>query len=156
MDVRVDLLEEKKSLTVETLLTNFGSGDEPVVLRMSLDETSKLAEILNSALAGAGRKIKENFHSKNKEILLTIAKELGLKKSEYDVRSNKSGPAIGEVILHTDKFYLMVSGYSQDQFMYRSVTSRKDYTGGDNQWLPASMLEESSRQKLLTILRRFQ
>jgi hypothetical protein len=39
-----------------------------------------------------------------------LAKELQLEAGDYDVRSQRGGPAVsGEIILHTDSCYVMLS-----------------------------------------------
>jgi phosphoribosylaminoimidazole (AIR) synthetase len=78
---------------------------------------------------------KEKFHSKGKSFLRKVAKLLNLSPTEYDVRSCKGGCAVaGEVILHTTKFYVNISG---DGFSYtRTCNGMKDYTGGSNHAIP--------------------
>ena len=81
---------------------------------------------------------KNKFHSTNKKFLKSIANELGLNPDQYDLRSNKGGPAVmGDVILHTDKFYAIVPGdFSHtNEVMIRTCKSRKDYSGGMNNWV---------------------
>ena len=151
MKMRVDLVEERGIHVVDLTLGN------DLIVHLSIAEANVLAQMLRGMVADAETMGKKNFHKKHKVILCNIAEGLGLKKSEYDVRSCLGGPAVlGEVILHTDKFYLQVGGMTTDQFMYRSAKSRQDYSGGANQWLPVAMLGEDKREELLTILRRFQ
>jgi hypothetical protein len=89
---------------------------------------------------------KDRFHTVYKKRLREIAEALGLSKSEYDLRSNKAGPAVlGEVILHSDRIYLQVGGLNQNQVMYRSVKGRKDYTGGTNNWMSLDVLWNNAR-----------
>lgn len=89
---------------------------------------------------------KDRFHTVYKKRLREIATALGLSKEEYDLRSNKAGPAIlGEVTLHTNKLYLQVGGLDESQVMYRSVSGRKDYTGGTNHWMSLESLWNDSR-----------
>jgi hypothetical protein len=82
------------------------------------------------------------FHSEWKRNLKKFAKTIGLNDSDYEVRSQKGGPAIlGEVVLHTSWFYVMVGeplhGGNQN-VMYRTCESMKDYVGGSNNWASAS------------------
>jgi hypothetical protein len=89
---------------------------------------------------------KDRFHTVYKKRLREIAEALGLTKGEYDIRSNKAGPAVlGEVILHGDRIYLQVGGLNQTRIMFRSVKSRKDYTGGPNNWMSLDVLWNTAR-----------
>lgn len=64
-----------------------------------------------------------------------VAKKLGLKKKDYDLRFNPGGCAVmGEITLHTDAFYAQVSAGSYcSPFWWRTCKGRKDFTGGRNQ-----------------------
>lgn len=81
---------------------------------------------------------KKAFHSKWKKNLKILAKKMNLNDADYEVRSQLGGPAVlGEVILHTTWFYVMVGEplYGGNQnVMYRTCKSMKDYSGGRNQW----------------------
>lgn len=85
--------------------------------------------------------VKANFHRLGKAALRAIAKDLGLQKGTYSIRSNMGGIAVsGEVTLHSDNLYIQFSQstvmvYSRPAFMFRSVKSQKDYTGGVNHWM---------------------
>ena len=47
---------------------------------------------------------KDAFHALARKQFKALAAELGLQKGEYDLRTNKAGPAVlGETTLHTDK-----------------------------------------------------
>ncbi len=86
---------------------------------------------------------KIEFHKLGKKVCKEIAKELGLNKGEFDVRSNLGGQAVsGEITLHGEFLYLQFSGgmLSGDVFMYRSCNGRKDYSGGPNRWMNYSKL----------------
>jgi len=84
---------------------------------------------------------KKQFHNSGKRQLRKLAREqLGLKDSEFEVRSCLGGIAVaGEVILHTDKFYLQIHesflGNDGLKVMYRTCNGRKDYTGGQNMYV---------------------
>jgi hypothetical protein len=78
---------------------------------------------------------KEKFHAKWKKELKALAKRLGLETGQYAIRSNKAGCAImGEVTLHADKFYMLVTTDSFCDVLYRSCNGQRDYTGGPNQY----------------------
>ncbi len=82
---------------------------------------------------------KQAFHAESKKMLRALAKELGLKAGQYDVRSNMGGIAVsGEITLHSDTLYVQFSqsGLTGERFMWRRCNGRKDYTGGQNQWMP--------------------
>jgi len=80
---------------------------------------------------------KELFHKSARSLLNKVAKELGYQKTQFNIRSNKGGPAVlGDVILHSDNLYINLGGsYCNDKFMYRKVKHQKDYTGGTNNWM---------------------
>jgi hypothetical protein len=88
---------------------------------------------------------KEAFHRKYRKVLKAFAKRLGLPEGSYEVRSCKGGPAVlGEVILHSDKLYMQVhQGFTGEgiQVLYRSCNGRKDYSGGQNRYMPVDALE---------------
>lgn len=77
------------------------------------------------------------FHSRGKRVLLELAQKLGYGPNDFDVRSNKGGPAVsGEVILHSDSLYVQFSQSCLGPvFMWRTCKSRKDYCGNTNQWM---------------------
>lgn len=92
---------------------------------------------------------KKAFHREGKKFLASVAADLGLQKSDYDLRSNVAGIAVaGEVTLHTDTFYLqlcesiMGRGFS---VLHRSCKHRKDYTGGSNNFVAVEALEQTER-----------
>ena len=99
---------------------------------------------------------KDMFHREAKKALKSLAEKLGLSKSDYDLRSNKAGPAVsGEVTLHTDKIYVQISGgmFSDKlSVMYRTCKGRKDYSGGSNNFTSVEEMEKSSfAEKLKTM-----
>lgn len=78
------------------------------------------------------------FHSTSRQILLQLAKHLGLQAGNYEYRTCLGGPAVcGESILHSDELYVQVSisclGLQHD-VLYRRVRSRTDYVGEQNHW----------------------
>lgn len=93
--------------------------------------------------------VKNNFHRTYLAVLGRIAQELGLNVGDYEIRSNKGGPAVlGEVTLHADKVYIQVGGSDwvsvidpeHAQVLYRSCRGRKDFVGGTNRYIPLSWL----------------
>jgi hypothetical protein len=81
---------------------------------------------------------KAAFHSESKKVLRALAKALKLEKGQFDLRSNMGGIAVsGEVTLHSDNLYIQFqqSVLGGTQFMWRTCKGRKDYTGGQNQWM---------------------
>ena len=96
---------------------------------------------------------KEIFHATYAAELRKVAKDLGLKKGEYEVTSNKAGTAIlGDVILHADHLYVSCGGSGSGEFMFRSCKSRKDYTVGSNHWAKFTDFREN-RENLLAKFR---
>lgn len=90
---------------------------------------------------------KEAWHREGKRVLRMLVKELGLVKGEYDIRSNKGGHAVsGEVTLHTNTFYLQLSGAmfkeGKLQILLRTCKGMKDYTGGINTYPEIDTLED--------------
>lgn len=82
---------------------------------------------------------KDTFHNSGKRQLKKLAKSLGLTDKEFEVRSCYGGPAVaGEVILHTDKFYMQIFqesiGNKGLRILYRECKGRTDYTGGQNRY----------------------
>ena len=95
------------------------------------------------------RLTKEGFHRKYRKVLKEVAAQLGL--AEFNVRSNKGGPAItGEVILHAPTLYVQVSGFEVGgcNVMYRSCVGMKDYTGGRNRWMKLATLDDNRPKAL--------
>lgn len=84
---------------------------------------------------------KQKFHNQARKVLREIAKKIGVEKSEFNVSSNKAGPAsVGEVTFHSDKLYIQIGGLNPENVLYRSCNGRKDSTGGTNQWTDMSEL----------------
>lgn len=92
---------------------------------------------------------KDELHKLGKSILRQVAKDLNLNKGEYSVKSNPAGFAVsGEITLHTERLYIQFSRSSvqidnKDAFMYRTVKSQKDYTGGWNHWMTYQNLADN-------------
>lgn len=93
------------------------------------------------------RAAKERFHRSARTALKKLAKALGLKDGEYDLRNNAGGPAVsGEITLHSDTLYVQASqpwGMGMDTgILIRSCNGRKDYTGGRNNFAPLNELND--------------
>lgn len=93
--------------------------------------------------------IKSGWHERVMQAMHNLAKALGYKKGNYDVRSNKAGIAVsGEVTLHTDDIYVQVGqpsfGSWDRAILVRTCKGRKDYTGGPNNFFAVEMLGKSS------------
>lgn len=86
------------------------------------------------------------FHKAARTALKRLADELGLPADSYDLRSNKAGIAVsGEVVLHLDSAYLLVSQSvmgSDKGVLIRTCNGRKDYTGGTNHFAPLAALDD--------------
>jgi hypothetical protein len=89
-------------------------------------------------------KAKDAFLTAGELQLWKVAAFLGLEKGQYDIRVNRGGDAVsGEVTLHTDKIYIQLSQSAVRpgaQLLYRTVTGRRDHTGGVNHVVPADTL----------------
>lgn len=86
---------------------------------------------------------KQAFHGTARRLMGQIAKDLGLEKGTYDIRTNTGGPAVlGETILHTEGLYVMAGDVTQmnDNLLYRSCNGRKDFSGGQNQYVSLGKL----------------
>lgn len=84
--------------------------------------------------------LKERLHREWRRELRTLATEvLGLSPTDFDLRSNKAGPAVwGEVTLHTDRVYVQTVAWNGEmQLLYRTCRDRRDYHGGANNYVPA-------------------
>jgi hypothetical protein len=101
---------------------------------------------------------KDTFHNSGKRQLKKLAKSLGLTDKEFEVRSCYGGPAVaGEVILHTDKFYLQIFQEIVNakglRIMYRDCKGRTDYTGGQNRY---ERLENMFSERFIESLKKMQ
>ncbi len=113
--------------------------------RTSTSVGSYVARLWSEPIKGysdEGQAHKSEAHKCGKDILKMFAEDyLGLSDKQFDVRSNQGGVAVsGEVTLHTDHLPGCNAGIyvqfcqSHKTVLYRTVSSRKDYTGGVNQW----------------------
>lgn len=85
---------------------------------------------------------KQRAHATAKKHLRKVAKCLGVTLQPGDVRTNPGGPIIwGESMLHTDTLYVQVDP-SREHVLVRTVTSRRDYTGGRNCYIQLALLSK--------------
>lgn len=81
---------------------------------------------------------KAAFHRAAAVVLRQLAKALGYKRGEFDLRHCQGGIAVsGEITLHSDTLYVQLAQSCLGPnmgFMWRTCKGRKDYTGGPNQW----------------------
>lgn len=86
------------------------------------------------------------MHTQGKKFLKELAEKLGLEPADYSIRSNKGGAAVsGEVTLHADKIYVQISefyGKAGVSVLYRACVSKTDYSGKQNHFTTAHMLNE--------------
>jgi hypothetical protein len=88
---------------------------------------------------------KEQFHLRGRNLLKQIAADLGYAKGDFELRNNKAGIAVsGEITLHTDDLYVQFSqSYSGDiDILFRDCQHRKDYSGGQNQFMSFAYLRD--------------
>jgi hypothetical protein len=99
----------------------------------------EFVETAKSGTFGYNPEVKARWHRLARRVAKALAERMGMDPSEYDIRHNRGGIAVcGETYLHSDWLYLdlSVSCLGPDMgFMFRSCTSRKDYTGGVNCWM---------------------
>lgn len=97
-----------------------------------------------------GAKRKVAFHKDARAFLRALAHEIGLSENSYDIRSNQGGVAVsGEVTLHAEHIYIQLSESCVSpgiSVMYRTCAGRKDYTGGQNNFVSTQNLQLSDRQ----------
>ena len=99
--------------------------------------------------------IKTQYHLRGRLLLEAIAADLGYNSEQYEVRSNKAGPAVwGEITLHANDLYVqfclgcIVDGL---EILHRWCKGQQDYRGGPNHWLRFSALKDYE-----TVLHRFE
>lgn len=104
--------------------------------RMRRSQISRMVNLLQTPHFYEDPRLKNEFHKLASKYLCTLAAILDLDDADYEIRSNKAGPAVsGEVTLHTTKFYLQIAQCSLAcQILYRKCNGMKDYAGGMNQW----------------------
>lgn len=86
---------------------------------------------------------KNRFHSMGRSRLKTLAMALALPPGSYTIRSNKGGTAVsGELILHTETFYVQVSQAGSRGILVRTCKGLQDYTGGRNHFYQLDLLND--------------
>lgn len=110
-----------------------------------LSQLAVLREV--NSYSGAGDQRKNAMHRCGRAFLRQVAKDLGLPKGSYDLRSNLGGMAVsGEVTLHTERLYLQISespvGGGGVSILARSCRGRNDYVGGQNNWHPLARIAQ--------------
>ncbi len=89
---------------------------------------------------------KRRFHNTARARLRQLAVALRFAPGSFDLRSNLAGIAVsGEITLHHDAVYVQVSQSCMGVGMgvlVRTCRSRRDYTGGQNNWLPLAALDD--------------
>lgn len=101
---------------------------------------------------------KREFLVKSAAFLRALGKDLGFK--ECKVHVNPGGIAVsGEATLmgmwnYNNGLYFQIfqSVTHKNDFLYRTIRHMKDYTGGQNRWLPQSIFAKGDYIKLIEIL----
>ena len=101
---------------------------------------------------------KKTFLSKSAAFLRALGNDLGLK--EFKVATNPGGIAVsGDVTLRGmwgegNGLYFQLNQPIQpfNSFLYRSIKSMQDYSGGYNQWLPCDLFASGEYEKLIATL----
>jgi hypothetical protein len=92
---------------------------------------------------------KDAMHKHGAKFLKGFAQALGLTPDQFSVRSNKAGIAVsGEVTLHADHLYVQLCesfGSRGLQLLYRTCTSQKDFTGGQNRYVTMAELDDPEK-----------
>lgn len=79
---------------------------------------------------------KKEFHRLGHKLAVSLARGMGLKPDQYEIRHMEGGIAVtGEIVLHSDSIYIQLSDV-EFGMLYRKVKNRKDYTGERNCWMP--------------------
>ena len=90
---------------------------------------------------------KRSFHATGRKRLKALAMALGLEAGSFDGRSNLGGIAVsGEVTLHGEHLYVQIcqpATGADSGILIRTCQGRKDYTGGRNNFLPLSWLDQT-------------
>jgi hypothetical protein len=109
------------------------------------------------AYSDEGEVAKAAFHKQGKTFLRNLAKELP-DLGDFSIRSNLGGIAVsGEVTLHSEDMYIQIyescisPGLS---ILYRSCSSRKDYSGNRNHHVSIKDFKENECQE--TVMRTIQ
>ena len=101
---------------------------------------------------------KKQFHTKSATFLRALGNDLGLQ--EFKVHKNYGGIAVsGEVTLmglwaEGNGLYFQLSQRAAERqdFLYRSISYMKDFSGGHNQWMDCGLFENGDYEALLCAL----
>ncbi len=101
---------------------------------------------------------KKDFLTKSAAFLRALGKDLGF--TEMKVTTNPGGIAVsGEVSLYgmwgegNGLFLQLFQSVTQRKaFLYRRIAHMKDYSGGENQWLPYDLFEVGDHYGLIDAL----
>jgi hypothetical protein len=92
---------------------------------------------------------KDAFHRDGRIAMRALADTLSLADEDYDLRSNRGGPAVsGEITLHAQEFYVQISlpNYAPGgSLLYRRCAGRADYCGAQNHYAPFKLLLSPAR-----------
>lgn len=112
--------------------------------------TKSLLEHDINGLSDLSEVKKNNFHKNAKSFFCDLAKEIGLPKDKFDIRSNMGGIEVsGEVILHGDHIYVQVSESCLRDglvILYRARNGRNDYCGKHNRFIRMKDLSYNENQ----------
>jgi hypothetical protein len=101
---------------------------------------------------------KKAFHAAAGRQLKKLAAELGFEKGNFDLRSNRAGPAVsGEITLHHEDLYVQVSQSSsgpERSVLIRTCEGRKDYSGGRNHFASLDWLDDDGIHLLAEFCRK--
>lgn len=101
---------------------------------------------------------KKQFHTKSTAFLRTLGKDLCF--NEFKVTNNYGGIAVsGEITLmgiwnDGNGLYFQLNQPLQpfNAFLYRSIKSMRDFSGGRNQWLDCSLFMNGDYETLINTL----
>lgn len=99
---------------------------------------------------------KKEFKRLSQKLLRALATELGLERTDRDIRYNPGGIAVsGDSTLHADHLYVTfnVDGFGLG-VLVRTCKHRKDYTGGPNRWFSFERLKSTGVPGLTAFARQ--
>lgn len=112
---------------------------------------------MNLAIGSASynKTVKAQFKRESKNLLHAVAKALGLKKNDFDLRYNPAGIACsGDATLHTDNVYVSFNlDGCMESVLVRTCKGRKDTTGGHNRWYSFGQLASNGAAGLVEFVR---
>ena len=108
-------------------------------------EPSQLSEIMSQDI-GYNPELKLAFLNEARRMLRVLAERLGLRPSQYDLRTNEGGVAVsGEVTLHSDHLYIQISQTIPDKgILFRTCDGRQDYSGHQNNFAKVDQLSPNN------------